>query len=64
LFGLGFGVLGLGDPPWPLNLEGGPGVAAGPTVVAGCGRNGGQQRRRPPGWWRPVGLGLAAGVGW
>jgi hypothetical protein len=33
-------------------------VAAGPTVVAECGRNGGWRRRRPPGWWRrPVGQG-------
>jgi hypothetical protein len=48
-------------PPWPPDLEGGLGAAAGPAVVAGCGQNGG---RPPPGWWRrPVGPGLATGVG-
>jgi hypothetical protein len=41
--------LGLGDPAWPPDLEGGPGAAAGPVVVAGCGRNG---RRR---WGQAVG---------
>jgi hypothetical protein len=56
----GLRVRGLGDPPWSPDLEGGPGAAAAPTVVVGCGRN---SERRPPGWWRrPVGPGLVAGA--
>jgi hypothetical protein len=31
-------------------LRGRFGADAGPTVVVGCGRNGGQQRCHPPGW--------------
>jgi hypothetical protein len=50
--------LGVRDPPWPPDLEGGLGAAAGPTVVVECGRNGGRRWHRPPSWWRrPVGPG-------
>jgi hypothetical protein len=58
-----FRVWRLGDLPWQPDIEGGSGAADEPTVVVGCGQNGGWQQRRPPGWRRrPVEPGLTAGV--
>jgi hypothetical protein len=42
----------------PTGPRGRSGAAVGPAVVVECGWNGGRQRRRLPGWWRPVGLGI------
>jgi hypothetical protein len=42
---------GLGDLPWPPDIERGSGVAARSTVVVGCGRNGTAIRRGGGGCW-------------
>jgi hypothetical protein len=56
-------VLGVGGLPWPPDLKGFSGAAAGPALVVECGRNGRRRRRRARRGGGGVRLGQVCGGG-